>query len=1642
MGADQERGTLPAPGGVATASADTDAADLFGIIASHLGAALGDPARVAEAFARLEAVAGDAESWNRHLVDLGSLLRNTGSRAAPSLFRLLASRALSLDRPAPLLQELLAARAKDLRAEAVVLTMEAVSAGSLPLDLDVAVDLAVALRDGGGQGPAGLAEVLAQVSDVRLPLARGDPLGRLLEPSVPLPLRLLAARLLDATGEPAPEDRIRRVLGSAAFRVLEHYLAFTRATHADLVALTPGPAPRIAALESIMASEAVLGRGRLADILARLGWARVADQLVAEPVTVLALDGGFPLVVGPLEAKLLGRCGTISGLWTGWLVTACGTEEATPMAAPVDADRIARFRRLSLEHAVLLGEILEVVPVTAARARRIIEHLDRVVEDHVALFAEYDPEAADVPARYRTLREAVSREVDEELSPEAVLPTAVAYQIQGFQEPASIADVGTLHGLKRYLHQRGLRHAFRLFGSGGAANRTVDLILLRDGHPPVVVQRIRYLDFEEQEGPGLPLAVRLVVDSYKAHVVHGITSLPTVRILVYGTEVQFYVSFQNHPAFIRLDLSPPRRGGMIDVEYYAVSQYELEGHPDLGVSGIQHVLRRLGFFVNLDGTRLRARYDKERALELSDIVEKADRLFRLMPHLMELDWKLATARPRPQERVELAAGWADFLECHGLIPPGDEELPAPAPARLGARLRRQLSLAGIEPHVMSASMHRPVAGQLDLERAVLNPLRAAVTRGEVVVEGDRFRAAVRDRYRREHEAVRFARLLAGRSARLDEAMRTAALLAPLERWLRFHPSGAVQGYPVERTTLALRDGTMTVAVLRDGRGVARLAFAWRGEVGYRVRDHHNRPWRRPADLALNQMVQLLVRDNYRSPDQELPVVTDTVAGVRALFSAPCARPVSPPLPGDRSVAALPAAPGKASGILRMAQPGRQPEDFDGSVFCAPAIEPSDAPRLARSVAAISTGGGTLSHIGLLAQELGKPAVVVEGVWPETGPGDVALRLRWVELRERTRQVRGLAVRGWFRLREHELEVRDGDLVMVDAEAGMVSVLGSDREALVLHHGFRDLEAASRALAGAEDDASVLEARGCLLRATHQLERAMSRLERPVLARFAVQELLAGQAAPGAGPATRQRRSLLDSLCQSPRLAAAARSARQQATDALATELGVAVRRAEAVIPLLTQPLPVLFVRLRAARLGESLRAVLEMDGSLPDSHHHDLWRVLDGLASHRLEEIRADLLEELGALAREGTRSLRLPFILRALGWIDEAAPPDATPAEAIEASQWLLNEARSLVGAATKQRSVTAHHRYTVRWDELGPGTESVAGRKATVLAEVARLLSPAMVPPWFVITDHAFRAALDVHVARPRRSGPVPLRVAIDDVLSRADLELTGKSARIRELWLDMTLPAELEQEVLAHYDHLDPAGGASPAVAIRSSAAEEDDPDATWAGQFDTFLHVTDGASVLRHVRLAWAALWCPRALFHRGHSGGTGPTGGGIMVQRMVNARVSGVVVTVDTVAGEMLELVVNAGLGLGEGVVSGTVGADEIHVARNERRGAPLQIRYRVADKREQVVFDTARGTGSRRVETRFHQRLRPALEYTELELLVETALELERAFGEPLDLEFALEDSALRILQARPLPLFRTALRETVRRYPLKENMA
>jgi pyruvate,water dikinase len=286
-----------------------------------------------------------------------------------------------------------------------------------------------------------------------------------------------------------------------------------------------------------------------------------------------------------------------------------------------------------------------------------------------------------------------------------------------------------------------------------------------------------------------------------------------------------------------------------------------------------------------------------------------------------------------------------------------------------------------------------------------------------------------------------------------------------------------------------------------------------------------------------------------------------------------------------------------------------------------------------------------------------------------------------------------------------------------------------------------------------------------------------------------------------------------------------------------------------------------------------------------------------------------------------------------------------------------------------------------------------------------------------------------------------------AVDAILAREDWTNLQKSRQIRQLWGKITIPQAIADEVAAAYEQLSkdiPEGStpdgkdAEPFVAIRSSGREEDTENFTRAGEFESFLYIRGREQLLEYLKRAWSGLWTERAIHNRGVLGTQlEKVVGGIIIQRNAWSRVSGVLQTVNIAEDKLREMVINVGLGLGEGIVSGIVAADQIVVAKTDNlQTAPLRFRYITADKNEQVVFNARAGYGVIRSQTLYHQRLRPAIEYVELAELVAIADRLEAAYGHPLDIEFGIEGPKLWILQARPVGTFPALLRETVQQYP------
>ena len=1613
---------------------------------------------------------GDPDLADRTLVRLASILLPRTGPTVDALLDLIASLGPGIRAFGEVVVTLFGASDEGIRNRATALAAEMAQSGRLAVDLALVERIAEA----DGSSPFSAA-ALSHLGEVVRRLGTDDvspgPVLTLLRQGSRREVRRLAARLLDATGERPSPVLVRDQIGDDAADFLASYLEYSGATHLDLLDIAPAGREDVPCLEGFREAERSLGPALLRQVIGELGWSRIGGGLSSDARTGIVIEGSFPFVVAPEHARLLRDALGAEPLWRRNLIVAQG---GTPGVgtSPASEATVQRFRTYNLAHAELLDEILAVEPVDAAKASRILALLQRVVADFAALFDTVSDDARRVESVLERIANLVRADLARDRASGSLSGETVR-RIQMFEDPQRLDDVTSLHGLKRYLHQQGLRLAFRLFRSYSGASHTVDLLVTDERQVLRREQVLRYLEFEPTPPVGkarLPFLVALLAESFGRQLLHG-RKLPWVTVLAYGNEFQIYVNYRNHPAFVRIDLSPPFRGGMIDLEYFAVSQYEMDQHPDLSLQGIQRVMRELDFDVSKDGLRLRARYDKERAVDLGDIVGKVGVLFDLLPCLMDVDWLIGDLDYPEGTRAEVAAAWASFFARWGVLPAPDvlstnrrkivlaiepdpagprevtwtgrdgyrDRLSGLPPEPLAEKLRHDLERRGLAKLVAEVPPPRGGWGQRWLDHALLQPLAAAAARGELRVGASGVERAPGDLFQREHEASRLAGALNEGGAALLAAVEMAELARSVERQARFQTTGSIQGYAVQAANLPTAPRPVGLFVLRDGQGIIRLALAARGGVLYRERSSPDAPWARSAEIDAGELARALRAYNYvgAGPHRTSPATNEDLEELQGAFAAFHLTPVARLRSDERVVPGTVASPGRATGFAEFHTEGRQLADLDGCVLVARAVRPEDVPWIRHAAGIVSTGGGILSHVGLVALELAKPALIVEGTWSSSPSGAEVLLYRRPQWREEEREEGPYQVVCRLDLRHAEEALEQGDLVVVDGDERALIVLGHDAQALSLHQDLHELERSSAALVVIRRDDEILASRGRLLRATHQLERLLSRLERPALVRHAVRELLvpAGASASPEGRVGRSR--LLSVLLRSPACAGEALASASARLRDLRVRLDAARRVALDDIPLLVNPAEALLARLGVRKMHDSLQEAL----NLARSHGLDLGDPgepldVDRACRTRLEEVQASLVERLAGAEADPASRWRLRHLLPRLEQVEGVLGPgrnDPAMALAMDGSDAALQEewGRRLVFGR----------------ESGGQELRPLVGGKAAFLGEIARALGDSAVPPWFAVADAAFREVLasPVPPAVLGRLGLVRaanLEEAIALITERSGQAAPGQASAIRELWQAMPLPARLVDEVASAYRSLSDPSGAEPLVAIRSSTHEEDSDVATWAGEFDTFLFVRGQDAVVEHLKLAWAGFWTERAIDRR-RALGASPLarGGGIVVQRMVDARVSGVLHTVYAAAGQLREMVINVGLGLGEGIVSGTVDVDHVLVAKTgDLSRGDLQLRYRVGDKREQVVFDRERGTGTKRQETRYHQRFRAALEYVELCDLVRAASRLEEAFLQPLDVEFAFEGQSLFILQARPIPLCDAAWRETLAHHPLRSR--
>lgn len=318
----------------------------------------------------------------------------------------------------------------------------------------------------------------------------------------------------------------------------------------------------------------------------------------------------------------------------------------------------------------------------------------------------------------------------------------------------------------------------------------------------------------------------------------------------------------------------------------------------------------------------------------------------------------------------------------------------------------------------------------------------------------------------------------------------------------------------------------------------------------------------------------------------------------------------------------------------------------------------------------------------------------------------------------------------------------------------------------------------------------------------------------------------------------------------------------------------------------------------------------------------------------------------------------------------------------------------------------------------------EAVGGKNASLGEMISQLPQGVRVPTGFATTAHAFRQFLAYDGLAQR----------IEQRLATLDTEdvraLAAAGAQIRE-WIEaQPFPADLEQAIRAEFAKL-AAGHPQASFAVRSSATAEDLPDASFAGQQETFLNVMGIESVLHKMKEVFASLYNDRAISYRVHKGfAHADVALSAGVQRMVRSDLgaSGVMFTIDTESGFDQVVFITSSYGLGETVVQGAVNPDEFYVHKPMlKAGKRAVIRRNLGSKLVQMVFasDEERAQGGKLVKTvdvPLEQRNRYSLTPDDVEALARYALVVEEHYGRPMDIEWGKDgtDGQLYILQARP----------------------
>src|SRR3990172_84553 len=315
------------------------------------------------------------------------------------------------------------------------------------------------------------------------------------------------------------------------------------------------------------------------------------------------------------------------------------------------------------------------------------------------------------------------------------------------------------------------------------------------------------------------------------------------------------------------------------------------------------------------------------------------------------------------------------------------------------------------------------------------------------------------------------------------------------------------------------------------------------------------------------------------------------------------------------------------------------------------------------------------------------------------------------------------------------------------------------------------------------------------------------------------------------------------------------------------------------------------------------------------------------------------------------------------------------------------------------------------IKWfDQLNKQDVAIAGGKGANLGEMTQAGIP--VPPGFVVLSNAYLAFLKANALRPQ----------IHKILSSCDIsdptDLQKAADKIQKIMSQAPIPKEIAQEVFDNYHllsvHHSPLSSGVP-VAVRSSATAEDLPEASFAGQQESYLNVIGDANVLQKVKECWMSLFGARSIFYRQQQKFDHfKVGIAVPIQQMIQSDVSGVMFTTDPISKDRDRIVIEAIFGLGDYIVQGVVTPDHYEVSRASGKIITKNIK-------PQEIMEVKSKQGVKQVKVPSRDQRSQKLTDGQISKLAEIGKKIHQHYFFPQDVEWAMEGSSLYIIQTRPI---------------------